>query len=250
MNREARSIALPWIREQGISLRFTLKAGLFPVNSKPVKQRCLPRLERSFEVLKDAMLIRNQKDISALLIDPIERQEQPDMVDSSADIDAKVVRIAMTEALLRKVGEGLGEVFWYFFHLRELLVIFDSSPAVENHSVELGGQGISVEGGEELDREWKEGVGVADADGKARQGQQGRGMEEGRTWDFEDEKEKGRYVWNGETRLFRFEGDKETEDQVLRTVVGDAMDKGFGEGLERSGIKRFEIRGVRLIDGR
>lgn len=83
VNREARGVALPWIHEQGIKLRFC-EGRLHPVHARP------------FDARRDVVYINDSKDIAY----PIERRLEEDVLDINVSCDFHPLHIALPETVL------------------------------------------------------------------------------------------------------------------------------------------------------
>ena len=117
VNREARSIALAWVREQGIEIR-PREDGQHPVFVRPFDPSC------------DALYIALDK-WDDFLCEPDDRRFQPDLFEQLVDIKPDLTRIAVPEALLRSEVATLPEMFQYFFHLEVLFVVVDAQPDLQ-----------------------------------------------------------------------------------------------------------------------
>lgn len=108
VNREARGIALDWVRKQDIERR-------------PRKNKEYPVFVRPFDPMRDALYIALDK-WDEFLCEPDDRLYQPDLLEQLVDIKSDLTRIAVPEALLRIEIDTLSEMFQYFFHLEILLM--------------------------------------------------------------------------------------------------------------------------------
>lgn len=118
VNREARGIALTWVREQGIEIR-------------PRGDRQYPVLVRPFDPMRDALYIALDK-WDDFLCEPDDRQFQPDLFELLVDIKSDLTRIAVPEALLRSEVATLPEMFRNFFNLKVLFIIVDAQPDLQS----------------------------------------------------------------------------------------------------------------------
>jgi hypothetical protein len=114
VNREARGIALPWLRGQGIEIR-------------PCEDRQYPIFVRPFDPVRDALYVALDK-WDDFLCEPVDRQYQPDLFEKLVVIRQDVTRIAVPEALLRSEVAALSDMFRYFFQLKVLFIIIDAQP--------------------------------------------------------------------------------------------------------------------------
>ncbi|MCJ1365048.1 hypothetical protein MMC16_004167 [Acarospora aff. strigata] len=118
VNREARGIALAWVREQGIKIR-------------PGEDRQHHVFVRPFDPMRDALYIAlDQWD--DFLYEPENRQFQPDLIEHLVDTKPDLTRIAVPEVLLRSEFATLSEMFRYFFHLKVLFIIVDAQPDLQS----------------------------------------------------------------------------------------------------------------------
>ena len=117
VNREARGIALAWVREQGIEIR-------------PRADRQYPVFVRPFDPMRDALYVALDK-WDDFLWEPDDRQFQPDLFEQLVDIKSNLTRIAVPEALLRSEVATLPEMFRYFFHLKVLFIIVGAQPDLQ-----------------------------------------------------------------------------------------------------------------------
>jgi len=122
VNREARGIALAWVREQGIEIR-------------PREDRQYTVFVRPFDPMRDALYITLDK-WDDFLREPDDRLFQPDLFEQPVGIESDLTRIAVPEALLRSEVATLPEMFQYFFNLKVLFIIVDGS-AVRDSDVKV-----------------------------------------------------------------------------------------------------------------
>ena len=118
VNREARDMALAWVREQGIEIR-------------PREDKQYPVFVRSFDPLRDALYIALDK-WDDFLCEPEDRLSQSDLFEQLVDIKSDLTRIAVPEALLRSEVATLPEIFRNFFHLKVLCIIVDAQPDLQS----------------------------------------------------------------------------------------------------------------------
>lgn len=118
VNREARSIALAWVREQGIEIR-------------PREYRQSHVFVRSFDPMRDALYIALDK-WDDVFNEYYDRQHEPDMFEQVIQIGVDLTRIAVPEALLRSEDPALHELFWLFPRLEVLFIIFDAQPDLQS----------------------------------------------------------------------------------------------------------------------
>ena len=121
VNREARDIALSWVREHGFEMRSSGHSEDYPI------------FTRSLDPLRDVLYIaQNQWD--DFLREPTDRQYEPDLLDKLLGIEADITRIAVPKALLDSDAESLHEVFHYYSHLKILFVVVDPQPELQSES--------------------------------------------------------------------------------------------------------------------
>ncbi|KAI1636084.1 hypothetical protein F4809DRAFT_406293 [Biscogniauxia mediterranea] len=114
VNREARSVALPWVREQGIAIR-------------PCGDGQDPTFVRPFSLTRDALYVPVEK-WDEFIAEPLERPFEPDLIERHIDVVPHVTRLAVPEALLERHMRSLDEMFQNFFRLEVLFVVLDASP--------------------------------------------------------------------------------------------------------------------------
>lgn len=118
VNREARRVALTWIREQGLKIR-------------PRKDRQHPVFVRPFDPMRDVLYIALDKWVD-FLCEPEDRLFQQDLIEQLVDVKSEVTRIAVPEALLRHEVATLPEMLTYFFDLKVLFIIVDAQPDLQS----------------------------------------------------------------------------------------------------------------------
>jgi hypothetical protein len=118
-NREARSIALDWLREQGIEIR-----------SREDRQQ--PVFVRAFDPMRDALYVALDK-WDEFLCDPDDRFFQADLEGLNATIETSLTRLAVPEALLHSEYwvTTLQELFRYFYRVEVLLIIVNTQPDLQ-----------------------------------------------------------------------------------------------------------------------
>lgn len=111
VNREARSVALSWMRKRGVEMRFD-------------KGRNCHVFEERFDPRRDALFItQNQWDDFCL--EPFDRLAQPDLASHTVKSDADLTRIAIPHPTVGTDCSSLAEVFHWFPHLEVLYVVLD-----------------------------------------------------------------------------------------------------------------------------
>ena len=118
VNREARGIALAWVREQGIKIR-------------PRENKQYPLFLRSFDPIRDTLYVTLNK-WDDFLIEPDDRTFQPDLCEQHFDIVTYITRIAIPEALFRSKIAILPELFRYFFRLEVLFIVVNAQPDLQS----------------------------------------------------------------------------------------------------------------------
>lgn len=118
VNREARGIALAWVREQGIKIR-------------PREDRQYHIFVRSFDPTRDALYVALDA-WDDFLCEPVDRQSQSDLFGQLVDLRPHLTRIALPEALLRSEVDILSELFHYYFHLEVLLIVVNAQPDLQS----------------------------------------------------------------------------------------------------------------------
>lgn len=111
VNREARDLALAWIREQGIEIR-ACGNGPYPVFVRP------------FDLMRDALYVALDE-WDDFLLEPDDRFFQPDLFDQLVNTKSNLTRIAVPIALLRSDVTSIPEVFRHLLNLKVLLIIVD-----------------------------------------------------------------------------------------------------------------------------
>ncbi|KAI0595946.1 hypothetical protein F4775DRAFT_566676 [Biscogniauxia sp. FL1348] len=113
VNREARSVALPWAREQGIEIRARGDGRRDPLFVRP------------FGLTRDALYVAAEQ-WDDFLVEPLERPFEPDLVERHLDVVPYVTRLAVPEVLLERHVDSLDEMFRNFYRLEILFVVFDA----------------------------------------------------------------------------------------------------------------------------
>ncbi|KAM5352776.1 hypothetical protein ACJ41O_005498 [Fusarium nematophilum] len=130
VNREARSIALAWLRQEGFGQQICW-----------CEDRIGRAFARAFNPSQDALYIPIDK-LDDFCLEPYDRLFQPDLHEISVSSGPDVKYIAVPEALLW--GElnplaGISEIFDWFLQLEVLFVVVDPQPDVEDGGVSLRG---------------------------------------------------------------------------------------------------------------
>ena len=118
VNREARSTALAWIREQGIEIH-------------PCEDRHYPVFVKAFDPTRDALYVPLDK-WDDFFCEPVDRSFEPDIFEQLVDVKPGITRIAVPEALLRSKLDTLQEIFQYFFQLERLFVVVGAQPDLQS----------------------------------------------------------------------------------------------------------------------
>ena len=114
VNREARHLALAWIREQGIEMR-------------PREDPPSPVFVRPFDPTRDALYVPLDQ-WNKFLYEPDDRIFQLDLFGHLVDIKSDLTRVAVPAALLRSETAILPEMFRYLCNLKALLIVVDPQP--------------------------------------------------------------------------------------------------------------------------
>ena len=114
VNREARGIALGWVREQGIKIR-------------PCEGDLFPAFVRPFDPLHDALYVALDR-LNDFWCEPGDRQAQPDLLEQLVNVHSEVTRIAVPEALLPKEVAPLRDMFLYYCNVRVLYIVIGAQP--------------------------------------------------------------------------------------------------------------------------
>ncbi|KAI9777874.1 MAG: hypothetical protein M1835_005119 [Candelina submexicana] len=118
VNREARGIALSWVRAQGTKIRLC-------------RDREYPVFKRPFNTTLDALYIPPDK-WDEFLREPDDQLFHPDILDQLVTTVTHITRIAVPEALLRNEGTILSEMFQNYFNVKELFVVVDAQPDLQS----------------------------------------------------------------------------------------------------------------------
>lgn len=118
VNREARHIALSWLRQHGVQVR-------------PREDRQRPLFVRPFDPVHDALYIALEE-WEEFVCEAEDRLSQPDLFDRLVDIEPHLTRIAVPETLLLKEAYMPSEMFRNFFKLKALLVVVDAPPDLQS----------------------------------------------------------------------------------------------------------------------
>lgn len=109
VNREARDLALAWVREQGVEMR-------------PHEKSRRPLFVRPFDPKRDALYVALDQ-WNDFLREPEDRLSQPDLFERLVNTKSDVTRVAVPVALLQHELASLPEMFRYFFNLKALLIV-------------------------------------------------------------------------------------------------------------------------------
>lgn len=131
VNHEAHAIALRWIHEQGLKIRFyTDDQESFLVM-------------RPFNPLTDTLYVPSHK-WDEINFEPFNRMEEPDIFGRSLRCDnPDFTRLALPEALFQKYPDSLHGMFHWYSNVGKLYVIFNAPPD------------LLPEDGSELQRRWE-----------------------------------------------------------------------------------------------
>ncbi|KAI1088671.1 hypothetical protein F5B19DRAFT_411006 [Rostrohypoxylon terebratum] len=114
VNREARRVALSWVRERGLKTR---ARGDSPY----------PLFQRPFDPARDALYVPLDK-WDEFRCEPDDRLWEPDLYGRLVSIETEPTRLAIPEALFRREDAVISEMFRYFYHMRVLLVVVGEQP--------------------------------------------------------------------------------------------------------------------------
>ncbi|KAF2655620.1 hypothetical protein K491DRAFT_598475 [Lophiostoma macrostomum CBS 122681] len=117
--REARSIALGWVREVGIGVRTSTK----------MKTPRPPLFLKAFDAQRDTVYVPEDQ-WETFICEPLERAFEPDMVGQSHSVGGRLVQsVAVPVALLKRYGSDLAtEMLDMQCDLREVLVVLGEGP--------------------------------------------------------------------------------------------------------------------------
>lgn len=118
VNREARDLALAWVRERGIEIR-------------PREGRQYPVFVRPFDPMRDALYVALDK-WDDFLREPDDRLFERDLIDELVDSKPDLTLLAVPIALLRNEVASLVEMFRYHCNLKVLLIIVDPQPDLQS----------------------------------------------------------------------------------------------------------------------
>lgn len=126
VSREARGIALAWVRQQGIETRSR-------------EDRRYPVFERSFDSMRDALYI-SLDTWGDFLNEQYDRQGEPDLLFKLVNVVADITYIAVPEVLLRSEIGSLYEMIWLFPRIEVLFIIIDAPPNLQRADNEMNMQ--------------------------------------------------------------------------------------------------------------
>lgn len=118
VNREARGIALAWVREQGIALRFC-------------KDRQCYYFVRSFDPMYDTLYLALDR-WNDFCFEPDGRLFEPDLLGQMVHHKGQTIpRIAVPEALLPSEAAALSEILESYFYPAVLFIIIGAQPDMQ-----------------------------------------------------------------------------------------------------------------------
>ncbi|KND89057.1 hypothetical protein TOPH_06261 [Tolypocladium ophioglossoides CBS 100239] len=123
VSREARGIALAWVREQGIEMRFREEA------------QC-HIFARPFDPVRDALYIAPDK-LNDFCLELYDRMSEPDISELIVSIGPDLTRFAMPEALLWSERNMMPQIFEFFSRLAKLFIIVDAQPDFEDNDIKV-----------------------------------------------------------------------------------------------------------------
>ncbi|KAH8888140.1 hypothetical protein GQ53DRAFT_749378 [Thozetella sp. PMI_491] len=115
VNREARSIALVWLQEQGIETHFGDN-----------RQRHV--FMRPFDPVQDVLYVAHSK-WADFCSEPYDRLFEPDLFERTVNTSSvDFTQIAIPEALLQSENDALSDMLEWFFNIRILYIIIGTEP--------------------------------------------------------------------------------------------------------------------------
>lgn len=117
VNREARGIAMAWVRQQGLKIQ-------------PREDRQGLVFVRSFDPMHDALYIALDR-WEDFLNEHYDRQAEPDLLLKLVNVVTNITYIAVPEALLRSETSSLNEMIWLFSRIEVLFIIVDAPPDLQ-----------------------------------------------------------------------------------------------------------------------
>lgn len=112
VNREARGIALAWIRDKGIQSHPTKHDHHHPILMVP------------FDPMRDALYIADGQ-WNDFICEPLDRLFEPDLINQNVSMCPHVTRIAVPEALVRSEPAAFPDLFMSFISVRVLFIVVD-----------------------------------------------------------------------------------------------------------------------------
>jgi hypothetical protein len=218
VNREARNIALAWIREHNIEIR---------VYARKHEQLQSPVFVIPFDPIHNALYIALDK-WDEFICEPDDRCYQPDMVEKLIHIQAAgITRIAMPEALFRGEGEVAAA-------LAELIVI----------TIPLSFLYLCFSDLRELQDRW---FGLVEVlfilvDTPLDLQPANNGMKIQPRWKLENI-EGGTFFWNHDRGRFDFNESEYIIDEALYKLI-EEINEWLGKELVKNSIRSFEVRPV------
>ncbi|KAE8407385.1 hypothetical protein BDV37DRAFT_240919 [Aspergillus pseudonomiae] len=114
VNRESRAVALAWVRKMGIQVRFHRDKQAFV-------------FVRQLYPVRDVLYVPFDK-IDEFILEPIDRQFEPDLVGRMVDVQPNVRHLAVPEALLQSDPAALREIFELLYHPEVLFILIGAQP--------------------------------------------------------------------------------------------------------------------------
>ncbi|KAL7947794.1 hypothetical protein V8C42DRAFT_315619 [Trichoderma barbatum] len=111
VNREARSVALTWLRQRGVEMRFD-------------NDRNCRIFEQKFDPRRDALFI-NVNQWNDFCLEPFDRLAQPDLSSNPVNSSTELRRIAIPHTTIGTDCSSLADVFHWFPHLEKLFIVLD-----------------------------------------------------------------------------------------------------------------------------
>jgi hypothetical protein len=206
VNREARRVALAWLREQ-VS-RIVVVSGLnglliFQGIEIRLHADRRPRFVRPFDPELDALYVARDK-WEEFCLEPTDRLFEPDLHGQSVDLKSDLVKIAVSEALFleSEAISWMPELEKWFEHLRVLLVVIGPQPNIDG-----------------IPGPWR--------------------------WELEGI-EGASFSWSKDKQDFDFHGGKDevSRDNALYEKLAEAANRGLREELLNRRLDHLEIRPV------
>ncbi|KAI0023024.1 hypothetical protein F4780DRAFT_777147 [Xylariomycetidae sp. FL0641] len=139
VNREARAAAGSWLVRHDVYVRARPGGGGGDGGGAVF-------FTRAFDPDRDALYVPLDA-WDQFLNEPVHRQTRPDLSDRLVDLLSPITRLAVPEAVLHRHIPELPEIFLYYFHVRELAVVFHELPSHDGGARPGCGGGAADDGG-------------------------------------------------------------------------------------------------------